>query len=393
MSVETLIGDVEAALVRLIQLGLGHRYPAKADLTALAAMDVVVLPDGALCYVTSESSVYEWRAFSTTTPSSPDVIAATSPPSGKTNGRWHKVVTDWTVGAGGTNLGAKSTGYLQTVEAYSSDDNVDEAINRVFDRTPSVLVQFTGDSPKADSGLRGAFYKNALDFQLLIITANLRGRATATQGPPAQLTSEAASDPGAYQIIGALRRLLCGNSPNFSVAGVERVEIGPASLAFEDGDRRLFVWTMNVSVHASFQIEDEDLVDAVVRVQPALTEHWPAATWDKDNYISRGGGLDDGAGPGLSRNVEETIGKIGGGAVAAAETPMTFTASSDTYRDLSPTGAWTFTAVAVGASQPPLVSGTLRVAVTRTDADGIVGDMALCSFSIPYGEAFDIPRQ
>ena len=289
MSLETLIGDAEAGLVRLIQLGLGWRYPVRANLTALAAMDVLVLNDGALVYVTSESAVYEWLTFSVSAVSSPTVIAPASPPAGKVNGRWHKVVTDWTYGAGGVNLGWKTTGYLKAVEAYSVDEGPDAAIERVFGKTPSVLVQFTGDAPVSDSGLRGAFYKTTLNFQLLIITANLRGRVNATQGPPVQLTDEASSDPGAYRIIGHLRRLLCGVSGVFGVAGVERIEIGPTSLAFEDYNQRLYVWTMNVLMRASFQIEDEDLEDAALRIQPALTENWPAATWDKNNYISRGG--------------------------------------------------------------------------------------------------------
>ena len=391
MSLETLIGDAEAGLVRLIQLGLGWRYPARADLTALAAMDVLVLNDGALVYVTSEGAVYEWLTFSVSAVSSPTVIAPASPPAGKTNGRWHKVVTDWTYGAGGTNLGQKTTGYLKAVEAYSVDEGPDAAIERVFGKTPSVLVQFTGDAPISDSGLRGAFYKTTLNFQLLIITANLRGRVNATQGPPVQLTDEASSDPGAYRIIGHLRRLLCGVSGVFGVAGIERIEIGPTSLAFEDYDQRLYVWTMNVMMKGSFQIEDEDLEDAALRIQPALTENWPAVTWDKNNYISRGGGLDEGVGTGLSRTVDETIAKVAGTAVSVAATPVTFAASSDTYRDLSTAGAWTFTAVAAGAPQPALASGRMRVAVTRTDASNVLGDMALCSFSIPYGDAFDIP--
>ena len=391
MSLETLIGDAEAGLVRLIQLGLGWRYPVRANLTALAAMDVLVLNDGALVYVTSESAVYEWLTFSVSAVSSPTVIAPASPPAGKVNGRWHKVVTDWTYGAGGTNLGQKTTGYLKAVEAYSVDEGPDAAIERVFGKTPSVLVQFTGDAPVSDSGLRGAFYKTTLNFQLLIITANLRGRVNATQGPPVQLTDEASSDPGAYRIIGHLRRLLCGVSGIFGVAGIERIEIGPTSLAFEDYDQRLYVWTMNVMMKGSFQIEDEDLEDALLRIQPALTENWPAVTWDKNNYISRGGGLDEGAGTGLSRTVDETIAKVAGTAVSVAATPVTFSASSDTYRDLSTAGTWTFTAVAAGAPQPTLASGRMRVAVTRTDASNVLGDMALCSFSIPYGDAFDIP--
>ncbi|MEK9726056.1 MAG: hypothetical protein VW405_21570, partial [Rhodospirillaceae bacterium] len=78
-------------------------------------------------------------------------------------------------------------------------------------------------------------------------------------------------------------------------------------------------------------------------------------------------------------------------AVSAAAQLVTFTAERDTYRDLSTAGTWTFTAVAAGAPQPALASGRMRVAVTRTDSSGVLGDMALCSFSIPYGDAFDIP--
>jgi hypothetical protein len=159
----------------------------RADLTALAAMDVLVLNDGALVYVTSESAVYEWLTFSVSAVSSPTVIAPMSPPAGKTNGRWHKVVTDWTYGAGGTNLGQKTTGYLKAVEAYSVDEGPDAAIERVFGKTPSVLVQFTGDAPVSDSGLRGAFYKTTLNFQLLITTPTwaAQPRAPRSLAPPA----------------------------------------------------------------------------------------------------------------------------------------------------------------------------------------------------------------
>ena len=73
-------------------------------------------------------------------------------------------------------------------------------------------------------------------------------------------------------------------------------------------------------MRASFPIEDEDLEDAALRLQPALTENWPATTWDKNNYISRGGVWTKG-GTGLSRTVDETIAKIAGAAVSVARDP------------------------------------------------------------------------
>jgi len=393
MSVETLIGDVEAALVRLVQLGLGWRYPAVANLTALAGRSVAVLPDGSLVYVTDQSKLYEWRAFSTTAASSPTVIAPAAPPAGKTNGRWHVVATDWTWGAGGTNLAQKTSGYLKVVSAYSRDDGPEAILESVMAQTPGCVVQFQGDSVENLDQHPGSFYRCKLDFLMLITSRNLRGTTSGTQGPPSQL-AEAATDPGAYSIIGDVRKLVMSNALALGVDGVASVRIGNARQELEDADQRVFVYSLGVTVHASFSLEDEDLIDpAPIRLQPALTEHWPAPTWDKDNYISSGGGFTEGPGPGagLTRTIEQTIAKISGMATAAAElTGHTFTASKDTYRDLEFDGVWYFTEVAVGAPAPALASGRLRVAVTRTDAADIIGDQALCSFSIPYGSPIDL---
>lgn len=391
MGVETLIADVEAALVRLIQLGLGWRYPTLANLTALAERNVAALPDGALVYVTDQGKLYEWRAFSTTAASSPAVIAPTSPPTNKANGRWHVVATDWTWGAGGIGLAQKTSGYLKAVLAYSREDS-EAILNTTAARTPSVIVSFQGDRVENLSQHPGTFYKCRLEFLLLIQSVNLRGQTSATQGPPTQL-AEATTDPGGYHIIGDLRKLIMSNALALSVEGVDSVRIGDSNLVNEDVDQRIVTHSLGVTVQASFSIEDEDLIDpAPIRLQPALTENWPAPTWDKDNYISSGGGFTEGPGPGagLTRTIEQTIAKISGTATAAAELAgHTFTASKDTYRDLASDGMWHFTEVAVGAPAPTLASGRLRVAVTRTDAADIIGDQALCSFSIPYGSPID----
>ena len=115
-------------------------------------MDVLVLNDGALVYVTSEGAVYEWLAFSVSAVSSPTVIAPTLPPAGKTNGRWHKVITDWTYGAGGTNLGAKTSGYLKAVEAYSVDEGPDAAIEQVFGKPRRYSFSLPETRPSRTAG-------------------------------------------------------------------------------------------------------------------------------------------------------------------------------------------------------------------------------------------------
>jgi phage gp37-like protein len=373
MSIETMIGDVEAGLVRLIRYGLGFRYTA-ANLTALAA-----ITPGAdrLVYVTG-SGLFEWVPYVTTSANGSTVIAAT----GYSAGRWIKVVSTWTLGAGGTPVGSITTGPLTTVEAYSSDEGTDAALDKCIGTTPSVLVQFTGDSPQSISTLPGTFYKNNLTFKLLILTTNLRGKAAGTQG-------SISGDTGAYPLIGSLRRLLCGVSTDSGIDGVERIEIGGASLVNEDAERRSFCHEMQVTVRASFSIDDEDLDTAWgLRIQPEITDF--PAVFDAQNYVASGGGFTEALGVGLSRTIAATVAKISGVAVAADELVNTFTANTHTYRDLTPAGAWVFTAVAVGAGAPALVAGRLRVAVTTTDSSSIVSDRALCSLSVPFGSPIDL---
>lgn len=380
MSVESLIGDVEAALARLIRLGLGVRLPAVGDVGALAALDVGALSPGELCPVTG-SGLFEWMPYS----SSPDdgaLVVAPSP--APAVGRWHRVATEWTYGAGGLNLGAKLTGYLKAVEAYGSDDGPDAVLERVYGQTPSVLVQFTGDEPESIDMTPGAFYRNVLSFQLVVMNSNLRPAPATTQGSPD--SGEAAADPGSYRTIGDIRRLLAGVAPDPKIPGVERIELGRVELGDEAENQRLFQFLMQVRVRASFVIEDEDLLDAwSIAAQPADTAPAPdAAAFDARNYVISGCGLVEGHGPGLSRTIETAIAKVDGAVVTASQLAVTLDADSDVYRDLDADG-WHLTAVDAGASAPALADGRLRVAVTRTDGGGVLHDRELCSYSIAFG--------
>ena len=110
---------------------------------------------------------------------------------------------------------------------------------------------------------------------------------------------------------------------NLQRGGVEAVESANLRPAFGDYDQRLYVWTMNVMMRASFQIEDEDLEDAAMP-RNQRTENWPAATWDKTTIRAAGSGRR--AGRSGSRTIDETIAKVGGTAVSAAAQLVTFTA-------------------------------------------------------------------
>lgn len=384
MGPENYISTIEAAICRITRLGLGWRRPAVADLTALVAVDVTVLSDGAMAYVTSEANIYEWSIDSTATDDGSTVLASTTlDPSAR--GRWLKVSTSWTYGAGGTNLAKKQTGYLRTVEPYASTEtsqgDEDGILSRIAAQTPSVCVQFVGDEIESYDNQPGTLYAATMGIKLIIASSNLRAAPAAVRG------DGVSDDPGVYRIVGDLRRLFGGLSFDNGIEGVERIEIGGSELISELEDRRVYVWGLDLIVKASFAIEDEDLaVDGAIWVQPKLTEFWPLPKWDKLNYIATGGTL---SGSGLTRTVDATMGLIVGSAVSFASSSVTLPASKDTYRDLDPSTGWHFTSVDIGSPQPPIVAGRLRVAVSRTTASDIEIDAGLCSFSTAYGS----PRQ
>jgi phage gp37-like protein len=399
MSVENLIGDLELALVKLLRYGLLTRYAAAADLTALAA--TVGQSDGALRYVTSVSALFEWYPYISTTPNGTTIIASSA--ASLPLGRWIKVVTPWTFGAGGPNLSSQSAirdtntqavipCYLENVEAYTRAGD-DEALERLQGKTPSILVSFQGDDPKPDSDLPGTFYKNRIAFKLLIVTENHRGSPSATQG--SRVSTDKSGGPGSYRIIGDLRRLICGVSPTFkaSVPGVERLEIGPCNLAFEDDDRRQFIFHMDVYALTSFSIDDQDLVDMTIQAQPELTDCAPAVEFDPDNYLASGAGLSEGLGVGFTRTVEAAVVVIGGSAVASTDTSVTLPASSTTWRDLGTDGTWTFVSVTgwdYTQAEPDVTTDALRIARTTTDDAGVVSDKLLCSYSTPFGDPISV---
>lgn len=386
MSVETLFSAVEDGLTGLIRLGLGWRHPQVPDVAALVALPVLELPPMALVFVQADNNLWAWDPDSQATMSATALQSTTLAPTAY--GRWLRVDTAWTYGAGGVNLGKKPTGYLRSVETYACDDGPEAAIERVTSYLPGVLVQFVGDELESLDIRPGTFYRSTLSFKLLVLSQNLRYAPAATQGP--RDAAEAADDPGVYRIVGDLRRLLHGNAFSSGIADVERIEVTGSELAFEAEDRRLYVWVVDVQVRASYTIEDEDIGEFSIRAQPELTECWPEQTFDRNNYVAIGGGLSEGGGLGLERTIDATVAVVNGKSVAVAARSVTFSASHWTYRDLTTGGAWVLTLGELYKPAPPQIPGALRVARTMTDSTGVVRDQALCSFSVPYGDPLDV---
>lgn len=375
MAVETLIADAELALVSLIRYGLTKRYTV-ANVAALAAMQPSVLSDHALAYVTASAKVFEWLQTSTATANGTTIVATTAQPS---RGRWVVVDTSWTYGAG-VNLASKASGYLLYCDAYSDAGDADQLVDVTLLNVPAVLVTFEGSSPSSLSNLPGTYYRDDLSFSIIVLTSNLSGGVTATQGSP--ITGDAT---GAYRVIGDLRRLITSNTRNLAIF-VERAEIGDVRREFADLERRVECHSMKVTLRTSWNIEDEDLVDVAIQGQPQLVG--PAKPFDAQNYVSTGCTIDDGTG--LSRILAAGTAVIGGAVVASPSGAVVFAPDSDVYRDLDSDGTWHLTDVPVGSDAPALVDGRLRVAFTRTSSSDVIADVQLCSFATDFGDAFDV---
>lgn len=384
------ITSVERMLMDILELAFLQRLPAQATLATLKARLVASVASGELVYVTAEARLYRWIEFS----QSPDdgllVIEPTTLPPGQTKGRWHRVASSVTFGPDGNNpLQSRPQGVCKQVLLYRGEETYDDFVEQVYGKNPCMFLTWNGDDPEPKSaGFRGSLYRNVHDFSLFIGSQCLRQSPAATWGSPIPI--EAAEDPGINALIGLARYVLAGVANDLD--GVEFVEIGAARKVHENLDERIFVYSLNVKVRTSFYNPDQDLIPLLVEVQPKWSSDAAEATgFDPLNYVQSGLDLAPGPGGVLSQSVVAGAAVIAGVPLAPALQAVTFAPSSDTYRDLLPSGAWQFQAVAIKADPPALAPGALRVAVTRTDASSVVIDLWLAAHSINIGDPYMLP--
>lgn len=382
ITVKNEISVVVRAVEQALRWAFMVRLGPVADLTALRTAFTAPW-ERSLCYVTSEGRLYEWVSYSTLTDDNLTVIAPTANP-----GRWIRVETSLTYGPNDNALlTGKATGFIRSVEVWDGSDEARKQ-EQVFSRTPALLVEWNGDNPEPLSQYSGALYRNEHQIDIGVVSQCLRRAPAAAFGSP--VAAEAEADPGVWNIIGLLRWFLAGIK--LDTAGVDFVEIGPASIVTEQLAERVFIGGLSIKVRTSFTIPDEDLVPISGNAQPKLTsfpEDEPA--FDPSNWVSAGIEVSGGAGPGLTRNITAGLAIIAGATTTYAGESYTFAASSDTYRDLKPDGSIFYTVVAVGAAPPAIPAGALRIAVTRTDGSGVFEDHWLCGRSVNFGNPFPYP--
>ena len=385
LDVRTAWTAVQRGLVDTIRLGLGWREPEVADLPTLRATSVRSSPESALRYVQSEGVVYRWYNHSALAHNPPGAV---QPAERAANGRWIRQRSEVTFGPNHfAPIHRKRTGYAKAVQLFQGQD--DEEIERSFGRKPGLLVEFVGDSI-ASRGRNGEIYDVDYDFVVHCLSQNLRPGPAALEGSPVDV--EANEDPGLNRIIGDVRYLLAGCRLDMAPA-VMFVDIqGKAQIRTADLGERTFVGMVPLTVRASWNIPDEDLV----RIEEIWIQGMDADTgddnfFDVNNFVRSGYRVE--WRPGLVGTPAPGQAIVDSQIVVTAPTPHLFTVDRDTYRDLRKTGELVYQEVAIDADPPPQERGTLRIGVTRTDSAGIVSDTLLCHFAIDSGAPFRAPRE
>jgi len=389
LDIRTCLLTVERALVDALSLGYQMRLPAVANLAALAALPSfgpgVGIPPRALRFVTAEGVVYRWQKDSSNAALSPLVVLPSDRPA-TSPGRWERQRSTVTMGPNhNAPVHRVATGYAKTVRLWQGDEG--EMLERIFGQSPALLVRLMGWPLTLKGSPAGGIYEANLPVQIWCFSRCYRPDQEALEG--SGVAAEAAADPGLLRMFGDVRYLLAGTDLGLG-PGVRYVDIqGDAQIHTEDLGERAFVGIVPITVRASFNIPDEDLVPlSEITIQHQDAGLPPDGVADLQNYLVQGGRIPPGAG--LSGSPGPFAAYVAGRLVAVSPGVNLFAANADTYRDLTTSGALIYTPVAVDGEPPAQLPETLRLGFTRTDASDIVNDTLLCGYALDVGERYSV---
>jgi phage gp37-like protein len=380
---EQSIAQVEQALLDTITLALRHRASV-ADLDALRARSTrgagggPARSDRDLVYVASVANAYGWVQASAGADDGDTVI---TPLDGGPTGRWIKATSP--VRLAGVRIASLPTGYLKVVVLHNGDFSDDVLRARIYGQAPCVAIHFAGEDHTPLSQIPGALYGYTLRFELWSVSRNYRDGPGAAIGSP--IPAEAARDPSVMKIHGALKKLLAGQ--DLGQPGIKYIEIGQGRLEEADESERVFVMSLGIEVRGSIHNADAPIEltrPSEIDVQKSFASPGDAGLFDDTSYVVSG--LEVPLGMGFTKTISAGSAFIGDAPVNVPQYVATFAPSSDTYRDLLPTGAWVFAAIAAGNDPPPVAPGALRIGVTTTDAYGVVADRFIASVNAPYAD-------
>lgn len=380
---------IEDALRDAILFAFGKRAAAVASIPLLRAVTTQGLTgplfhDDNLAAVTfgGTTTGYRWNTQSTAADNGTSVI---KPDDVTENGRWlgwaSPLRIAFDIGGDSSALHELTTGFLERVIVL--DRNMDEKeINAlIFGQVPSIVIEATDDDSDDLTQATGNRWSRRFHFTISVIAQNLRDRRQAQHGS----TFAGELEIGANRIDGLVQALLGGTAIYQILDGIKNVQIGRGyNWISEQGQRRV-VRGRSITVLATVeypQAPNEIGAAEEVDVQTELVGLPPSGVFDDDDYLVAGMAVLEG--PGLTKTVQAGSAVIAGVTVAFAGSLYTFTALSETYRDLNPAGTITFVTVPAGAAAPPVTAGALRIGATTTDSGGVVADRIIAETRSPY---------
>ena len=270
-------------------------------------------------------------------------------------------------------------GVVNAVEAFQGD--MSEFLDRLMGQRPAFGVEVIEDDLQLRAQRQGSIYDAKWKVIIHATTFNYRHGSDALYGSDVAEDSGIASERGIYRLMGDARYLLAGTDLGLGLCIKFASIDGNGRLVEKQLGQRYFRGEIDLTVHGTVQILDEDLFPAwSANIERFDTGTPDGRTFDRANFVAQGMRITPQ--PGL-------MGVPAAGVVYMESQPIsvspglhTFTANRDTYRDLLPSGRLVYTDTEVGAQPPAQPAGSLRIGVTRTDGSNIIGDTLLCSYRL-----------
>ena len=386
LDIRTATTDVQDAIVRALELAYLRRYPESADLTALALVDSEKLPDRALVYVQSEGVVYRLSKASTLSVALPDIVPAAG------NGRWIRQTSTMTMGPNYfAPIYRVRYGVVNAVEAFQGD--MSEFLDRLMGQRPAFGVEVIEDDLQLRAQRQGSIYDAKWKVIIHATTFNYRHGSDALYGSDVAEDSGIASERGIYRLMGDARYLLAGTDLGLGLCIKFASIDGNGRLVEKQLGQRYFRGEIDLTVHGTVQILDEDLFPQwAASIERYETGTPDGRAFDPANFVAQGLRIQPQSG--LSAAPVPGVAYFDGQPVSVSPGLHVFSANSDTYRDLLPNGTLIYLEADVGQPAPSQTPNSLRVGVTRTDATSIIADTLLCSYrltSAPVtGDPFEV---
>ncbi len=379
LTASNALSQVELALKNTILLAVGQRIGptganvAWATTTALKVLPQAGIRNDELAFVSSKGFTYQFDRFSSLADDGNLVIAPTD---AAATGRW--IQTTSTV----------SSGYAKQVRIHTGREEYSLMLAKANATRPSIHILFDQVRSYNRSLSIGALYQMAADYKIRSISSNLRGGSQGVDG--SFVPSE--TDPGTHQMCGDIIAAVAGSQLNQT--GVVYSQIDGERVVESPEEGRLIVEEIRATVF--YTVHQPDIDSVVLDSLGGLTIQRKllggGSPYDSNNVVTLGYTIPIGSG--FAKTPVTGTAVIGGAVVSSSPTSHTFSANSDTYRDLHTDGTFSYTTVANGGPAPALVytgplANTLRVGVTVTDGSGIIYDAMLASSLINF-QAVDI---